>query len=390
MRFFLRSLRFLSLLAYIFICLSYGEQNYAKDVKETLLHRLHHLSTLANSFLPQVTSCNDSAFIIITEIPYGQSSNNEIEFINGLWLSQVYHYTLVVPWWMAPSLHPFNLTRLHSHFCFTITEPSSKKVVLEVTSEDSFLTWKLFRDRMYNSTLPAFNEHVYLDISRHYLLVFSALWSSPSHHILNATNWLISEKLHGFNYTSVHKRSFEGGCTKLMNRYQSYANDYDAKQVDLTHPAWWGDIKRYHPICEMPASFAIGTMKLNQRAGQKIYVAYDGRGSIADYDAINATSLAALNGNANEQLSNHLKKYVDMLVAMNGDFFIMNPYSTFSFQVFVMRVALQLQSVPTMHHRDLYFNQVSDTPFKHLWVSADSIIAAYESLKNESSRWKSD
>jgi hypothetical protein len=286
---------------------------------------------------------------------------------------------------MAPSLHPFNTSKLSKHFCFTLTEPSAehKKTVLEVTSEDSFFTWKLFLAPMYNATLPAFNEKVYLDISRHFLLVFSALWSSPSHHILNATSWLIANKLHGFNYTTVHKRSFEGGCIKLMERYQSYAHDYDGRQIDLNHSAWYGDIQ-HHPICEMPASFALSTMALNHRQGQNIYVAFDGRGSIADYEAINATSIASLDPTAvDEPLSNHFKKFVDMLVAMNGDFFIMNPYSTFSFQVFVVRVVLGLESVPLMNHRDVYFNQVNDTSLHHLWVSVYSIIAAYESLKKE-------
>ena len=47
-------------------------------------------------------------------------------------------------------------------------------------------------------------------------------------------------------------------------------------------------------------------------------------------------------------------KFLDMLIAMNADFFIMNPHSSYSFEIYVIRTILGLQSVPIMNNEDFY------------------------------------
>jgi len=352
-------------------------------VSRHLKDRVHHLSKLIKN-LPTLSSpCNDS-YVVITEIPFGNSGNNIIEFIHGLWLSKVYGYTFVVPPWIRPALHPFNVSLIHDHFCVNYIDiiPSNSHM-LEVTSEDSFFLHKLFVDRMYNSTLPALNDDLLSDMSHHFLAIYSALWSYPSHHIMNASSWLIQEKLgNSFNYTSIHKRSLEGGCNKLFSQVSRPA-DFPSDQIDMNHPSWNGNLRNYHPICEMPSSFALNTIAINNRSSHHYFIAYDGRGSVDDYISLNATFSTNLDGLLfPEMISSNARKFVDMFVAINGDFFILNPYSTYSFQIYAVRVCLGLESVPIMAHRDIYFKEQKDYTSGKLWVSWTSLRSAYEKIKD--------
>lgn len=357
------------------------EETIVRQLKE----RVHHLSKVIASLPVLAGPCNDSAFIIITEIPFGNSGNNIIEFIHGLWLSKAYNYTFVVPPWIRPALHPFNISIIHQHFCFSYIDAiPPKSTVLEITSEDSFFLFKIFRDRMYNASIPPFSEELIHEMSYHFIAIYTALWSYPSHHLLNAAAWLIEQKLgNSFNYTSIHKRSLEGGCNKLFS-FQSQPSDFSPNQLDMNHPSWHGNLKFYHPICEMPASFALSTIKINNRSSTKYFLAYDGRGSIDDYISLNTTLSSNLDNSLfPEMQSNHAKKFLDMFMAINGDFFVLNPYSTYSFQIYVIRVCLGLESVPVMFERDIYFKRKHDYASGQVWVSWLSIRDTFERIKNK-------
>ena len=47
-------------------------------------------------------------------------------------------------------------------------------------------------------------------------------------------------------------------------------------------------------------------------------------------------------------------KFLEMFTAIHSDFFIMNPRSTFSFEVYIIRTSLGLQSVPVMRNKDFF------------------------------------
>lgn len=354
---------------------------YFLEVKQTLLSRLHRLSTLAKDHLPQVSLCSNSSYIIITGDSYGGASNVEIEFINGLWLSQHYNRTLVLPQWMNKTLHPFHLNRLHDHFCFISEDPREKKDVIWIKSSESYFLEKLFLNPGFKSSLPAFNEQVFQNIAKHYLLTFSAIWSAPARSIINATAWLIRNKLHGFNYTAVHKRSFEGGCSEVFFSRHIGASAFDPTQIDVTHASWKGNLLDYNPLCDMNASFVQGTMKLNHREGQSIYVCFDGQGSMAELNAINATSLTSLDPSFNDTLPADKRKFVDVFAAINSDLFILNLYSTLSFQINIVRIALGLESVPRLSKYDMYLSTEAQQPLHHLWLNPDAILAANQRLK---------
>ena len=83
------------------------------------------------------------------------------------------------------------------------------------------------------------------------------------------------------------------------------------------------------------------------------------------------------------QFSHLQKKYVDIHMAIHGDFFILNPRSTFSWQVLLIRLCLGLESVPTLINSDLYLQDKKEYEAMHrdrLWVSYSSIVQAAKDL----------
>ena len=76
-------------------------------------------------------------------------------------------------------------------------------------------------------------------------------------------------------------------------------------------------------------------------------------------------------------------KFLEMFMAIHSDFFIMNPRSTFSFEVFVIRTCLGLESVPVMKDKDFYVKASDSISLKDpLWVTFGSIERAVLHLYN--------
>lgn len=72
-------------------------------------------------------------------------------------------------------------------------------------------------------------------------------------------------------------------------------------------------------------------------------------------------------------------KFVDMFLAMHSDLFLLNPRSTLSWQVYVIRVMLGQVSVPVLRGNDFYCNKVPESlryDRRPLWVSWTSVIDA--------------
>jgi hypothetical protein len=76
-------------------------------------------------------------------------------------------------------------------------------------------------------------------------------------------------------------------------------------------------------------------------------------------------------------------QFVDLLVAMHSDLFIMNPKSTFSWQVYIVRVALALESVPRLPWRG--YVGAENCPGKYM-PFADIISLAHSSSGNGNSK----
>ena len=85
---------------------------------------------------------------------------------------------------MQDVLLPFNTSVLDNHYCLHLSSSIPKSaLIFEITSEDSFFLHKLWNDKEYwrehKKMLPILNKETLLDISRHYLKVYAALWSNP-------------------------------------------------------------------------------------------------------------------------------------------------------------------------------------------------------------------
>lgn len=337
-------------------------------------------------------TCDYNRVVRITEIPYGRSGNNLIEFTHGLWIANKYNGTLEVPKWIQNIFHPFELTHLHNTFCFSEEIIQNPQHLIEITSEDSYMAWKLFQNPDYgglDKLFPPSTNYIesVRELSMIFVQVYSSLWSSPHHHILAASSFIMKEFFHNnFTYTSVHKRSMEGGCNSIAVSCTN-KDDYSPKDLPMNSAFWDGDLRQLHPICVMPAKFIVETQQLHNRNNEPIYLAFDGLGSIDDYNELSSKGQnVVLNSDIDkhEEHKHSNKVFLDMFMAINADFFVLNPFSTFSWEIYVIRTCLGLESVPIMKNNDFYMMKRPDSFEKlkrqGLWVGWLSIIEACEYL----------
>jgi hypothetical protein len=331
--------------------------------------------------------CNLTKLILITEYQFGNSGNNLIELTHGLYFASLLNATLVLPPWMATILKPFDLSTLHAGYCFTTSQDYKKTDVFwEIESEDSFFAFQLFKKPGYMELLPPLNDEILLDVSAHFLRVYSAFWSSPVEVLVSAAEWLIGHSLNSsLSYTSVHKRMMEGGCAKAFAPATVLA-DMSPDELPMGRPEWRGNLRKSHPLCNMAADFVLDIMKLNHRNPQhsQIFVSFDGRGDVNDLKAIGAVFSSAIDGTPAAAIHKQAdKKFLDMFMAMHGDFFILNPRSTFSWQVYLIRVCLALESAPILRNTDLYVQDPGSYQKMNrsgLWVSWTSVLEAHSRL----------
>ena len=119
----------------------------------------------------------------------------------------------------------------------------------------------------------------------------------------------------------------------------------------------------------------------------KIYIAFDGRGESESYrqkgvifsDVLQGNSVGGGGGFHNGKRTPDYK-FVDMFVAIHSDLFILNPRSTFSWEIYLVRLCLGLLSVPVVRTNDLYLRKLPEeevVPNGMLWVSWTSVIDAF-------------
>ena len=329
----------------------------------------------------------------------GNTGNNLVELANMIWLASVLNSTLMIPQYMTKFLGEFNLSILNEVYCVRsmpsdavfLSEKDLKQIlpigsknhkIYNIESEMSFFAIQLFRNHELSHLLPKYDKKLIKVLSRHYLKVYSALWSSPAKYIISSTNYIISNFLGGnFAFSSVHKRSFEGACSRLLSA-SLLPSDFSAIELPMDNKEWSEDLTVKFPLCEMNGSFVADTLKLNHRQDNKLFVSFDGQGSASTLEALGAVFSSVLD--SSKEYSHFERKYVDMHVAVHGAFFLLNPMSTFSLQVFVIRSSLGLDSVPIMTNNDLYCQ--SRKHFESgardgLWVSLESISDAAKDIR---------
>jgi hypothetical protein len=124
--------------------------------------------------------CNYDKVVRITEIPFGNSGNNLIEFTHGLWVAKHLNATLLVPHWITHILKPFNTTILKATSCYLLQEEFDQAQVaqqhanlkyVDITSEDSFFLFRIFYLPEYKDMFPELNDTVVNSMSEHFISV---------------------------------------------------------------------------------------------------------------------------------------------------------------------------------------------------------------------------
>lgn len=355
------------------------------NLNQTLSNRLLRLRETALLDYEKRGQCSEEKFVFISEYPFGNSGNHIISLSHGLWVASNLKATLIVPNWIEASMKHFDLSILSKAHCFTLNPAIPKnKVLYEVTSEESFFIFQLFRQQGFAALISPLNEATVASISMHFLRVYAGLWSSPTPNIVAAGEWIISNHLEGkLDFTSVHKRNLDGGCGKIMSE-NTKPDDFSPTELPMNISDWQGDLRRHHPLCEMSVEFVKSTMALHGRAEKNLFVAFDGQGDVSAYRRHQAVF-----SSVTEKHAEHGKmpmKFVDMFVAMQADLFIQNPRSTFSLQIFVIRTCLDLLSVPTLANNDIFVQRVPhdlQAANRPLMVSWKSLQAAFSAIRSK-------
>ena len=324
---------------------------------------------------------NSTRYVLITEYMFGNTGNQFVELSHGLWLADRLNATLVVPKYMMSSFKAFDLSTLHATFCFVQehefeaekTKDALSIITIELESEESFFFHKIFLGESYKTryptyaALPMLSASLIEEMSLHVMRVAACFWANINRNIVRDAAYLVHKRLHSnLNYTAVHKRTMEGGCSKVMNEV-TVPSDFDQEQLPMDSPEWRGKLHRAHPVCEYTHDFVTRTINLHYRQTNitarehTIFAAWDGRGNINDYRSAGNTALSMDHvKNENLDLDPGVVKLVDMFVAIQAELFILNPRSTFSWQIYLVRTILGLKSVPVLKSKDVFCQKQSE------------------------------
>lgn len=287
----------------------------------------------------------------------GNTCNNMVSLTNALWLATTLNSTLILPKYMGKIFQEFNITTLRSSFCFRTIEQhtheskgrsSRLQYSRTVTGPESFFMFSMFNSPKFKHQLPKFDQKTMMEMSYHYVRVYAALWSSPLEGMLLASKHMIKHHLNNsLDYTTVHKRSMEGMCDEFLNGIA--ISDYSERELPMKNPEWRNKQKK-NPICVMSPSFINDTISMHGRQDNKVLISFDGRGDIKPWTDLGHVLTTVLDkSGANFTVP---KIFLDAFLAMNGGFFVLNPRSTFSWQIFIVREILGLHSVPLLTNND--------------------------------------
>lgn len=331
-------------------------------------------------------SCSSSNTFIVMGGTYGQESNRLIQFIHGLWTARELSGYLVVPKKMERDLAPYNLDHLCSSFCVVGEDEYAEKLTYSNESKilhikPHMMFWFKKELLQHRYPLPKLSTKLVKNLSQHFLVVYASLWGHLKQIFLAASCRLISSNFNeGLNYVAVHKRNLAKVVYARMDE-----KDVEAisKQIPLSSRAWKAHSSK--ALCFMNASFIRDTVIYNGRKdtlSQPIFMAWDGQGESIDLNAQGLKIILSNSSQISEELLNLegiSQLIVDKFVTINAGFSILNPASTFSFEIFIMRSILGLDSVPTPPTKDLYlqyrveYEESTTRDWDGMWVSWKTI-----------------
>jgi hypothetical protein len=362
-----------------------------EDISSIIAKRQDRLRRIANS-IPR-PPCSSNKVIFVEDYAYGRSGNNMLELVHGIYLAQATNTSLRIPFFMNTVLASFHHDSLTQNFCATNNGLSR---FLYFRSVELLNVWMMFKFDKYRNHFPPLTQDVVNEAASLYIRIMASLWASPIDVIVEAGKTFIKNKLgNSLKYTTVHKRYMEGECPDIFRR-MSNKTDFSPDELPMDHPSWNALSNLSHPLCSMNLDFIQQTQAINHRSNQQIFLAYDGYGDISHYLKAGAAVLTDADLAPFPQFRDHPecqqkrkcfdnRKFLDMFLAIHGDFFVLNPRSTYSWYVFVVRTALGLKSVPMVRNRDLLF--YSDKDYEVLmdgkrWVGHYDIARMMNSLEN--------
>jgi hypothetical protein len=357
----------------------------ANTVRSTILDRLNCLKRIG--LTRKQPQCSKKGFDAIG-FAYGRTGNIILELMNALWLVEptVLNSTLRLPPYMVKTIKHFRNNTILEGFCMS-PDVSYRNPRKEMRSDELLNLYLWFKPNRMNLNLNYSHESID-SAATIWIQVLSILWSAPSVEMVDAAVWIIEKKFnHSFEYTTVHRRFMEGRCPKMMQEI-SPVSDYSPHELPMDHPSWRRNVElnESHPLCTMTLDFIQATQQLNNRSNQPIFLSHDGYEHLQQYRSSSQQVVTSDDLDMNlfpmfASLEN--RRFLDMFLAILGDFFIMNPRSTFSWSIYVVRVVLGLESVPIVKNRDLYFDSDADYDKNWLgrrWVSAHNIVEAARKL----------
>lgn len=363
-------------LLYVSLCLLVFQFS-ADFVSDVLQLRLKSLRRFAEKGIQPNRKCSSDRFIIITEYPFGRTGNQILSFTNGVYFADKLNSTLVIPNYMHHLFESFNTSVTSSLFCYTLSGPPNDAKKIEITSEEMFFGFQVFSNAALNSDLGPFTDATRVDLSKYLLRVYSSLWGNPHQKIVSAAEHIIRNYLNGnFQYSSVHLRQLEGGCSKVM-AHVTKPSDFSPTELPMTAPEWHTNLHKWHPLCDMDYNFVNAVLEMHKRNSSKIFAAHDAHSDISAYR--NHGAVFSSHIQEAELKSGYDVKYLDMFMCIHSDFFVLNPRSTFSLQIMVVRLLLSLSSVPSIKDNDIFLQKVPEDLKKYnrsLWITRDSLIDA--------------
>jgi len=300
--------------------------------------------------------CSNSQYLSIDE-RYGRSGNNLIQFTRALWLSQQLNRTFILPDWLVAELKPFNLSAFPPMFCISSGTASTSNIrnTLLLRGEDVYFGHTLFIDPQarygsLSSLLPVLSETTMLGLARHAHLVSALLWKGTNRHLHRAVSDIFQHELMNRpDFMAIHLRSFEGQCHKLLQAATS--SEHFLPEEHYLREA----------LCSMSHSAIARLIKAtNLTSTSLVYIATDihprrlrhmlpplSSGTYVFSDAAYESMIRRLTARGNDDFTATAaelrapgyRKFVDMLLCIRSGVFVMNPASTFSWEIFVARVS---------------------------------------------------
>lgn len=309
------------------------------------------------------SACHDNRLLSISE-RYGRSGNNLIQLSRALWLSVHLNRTFVIPYWLIRELRPFDLQPLIQTFCVIIEIDSSNSNrvregksadILTLRGEDIYFGHTLYLDphKRYGNLsqhLPILSWPLMRRLAEHAHTVSSLLWTGANRYLRLAVSDIVLHDLgNRSDYMSIHLRSFEGQCFKML---------HSATSLEHYRPQ---DRYLRNALCSM-SSEALGRLNaayatnVEHAVAKYTYVATDLNSRRLRHMIPTHEKQYVLGDSAYQSMLKRLRSqgikeiefrelsmpvyriFVDMMLCIRSAVFVMNPASTFSWEVFVARV----------------------------------------------------